>query len=110
MEFQTVGDSPLSEQLPVFVRDYILQGMLISDQLSIAGSDMTPVAGLQKGNSVSLLLECSTEKDFFTSFDKLSAGGYPEYPPACTEEGVLFGGLTDKFGYHWLLRYQQPDR
>lgn len=108
LEWQTVGDSPLAKTMPPSLQQYIIQSTLTNEQLSLMGTDITPSAGLKKGNSVSLLLYCRSEKELQHCFEKLSAGGIGEQPPAVTHWGALFGGLTDKFGHHWLLHCDKP--
>jgi PhnB protein len=103
---QTIADSPLGGKLPPALQHYILQGTLINKSLSLMGSDITPTEGLKKGNSVSLMLQCSSEEEIKTCYTKLAAGGQAEYLPSPDFRGVLVGGLTDKFGHHWLLRYE----
>jgi PhnB protein len=36
-------------------------------------------------------------------------GGTADHPLENTFWGALFGGLTDKFGNHWLLNYSQNE-
>ena len=69
-------------------------------------SDMVGEKGLIKGNSVSLMLNCSNEKEIRNYYEKLSEGGEATHPLEKTFWGALFGDLVDKFGNHWLLHYQ----
>jgi PhnB protein len=63
--------------------------------------------GLVRGNSVSLMLNCSSEEEIKECYQKLSAGGQQTHPLELTFWGALFGNLTDKYGNHWLLHYQK---
>jgi len=63
--------------------------------------------GLQKGNAVSLMLNCSSEEEIKKYYAKLSAGGEATYPLETSFWGALFGGLTDKYGHHWLLHFDK---
>jgi PhnB protein len=107
LAFQTIGESPLSEKMPKRVKDYILHSTLTNGSLLLMGSDMAPEAGLIKGNGVSLILNSGSEKELKSYYKKLSAGGQETHPLQKNFWGVLFGGLTDKYGNHWLLNSQQ---
>jgi PhnB protein len=74
------------------------------------GSDMVSEQGLIKGNSVSLMLNCSSEEEVRACYDKLSAGGQATHPLHVTFWGALFGDLTDKFGNHWLLHFDKNQK
>ncbi|MFZ1806173.1 MAG: VOC family protein, partial [Cyclobacteriaceae bacterium] len=74
------------------------------------GSDMVSESGLQKGNAVSLLLDCNTEAELNYYYNNLSANGKPTHPIENTFWGALFGGLTDQFGHHWLLHFQKKQK
>ena len=75
----------------------------INGKLNIVGSEMVPESGLLKGNSVSLLLCCSSAAEASEYFIKLSDDGRATEPLRSTFWGALFGGLVDKFGIHWLF-------
>ncbi len=103
LTFQTVGESPLSEKMPKRMKEYILHSSLINGSLRLMGSDMVGDYALIRGNAVSLTLNCASEKEIRACYKKLSAGGRATYPLDKTFWSALFGGLTDKFGNHWLL-------
>jgi PhnB protein len=105
--FQTIGESPLSEKMPKKMKDCILHCTLTNGTLLLMGSDVISANGLIKGNAVSLSLNCNSEKEIRTIYKKLSEGGVATHPLEDTFWGALFGGLTDKFGNHWLLNYNK---
>jgi PhnB protein len=105
--FQTIGESPLSEKIPKQMKDYILHATLTKDKLILMASDIVPDQGLQKGNSISLVLNCSSEDEIKTCYQNLSSDGKPGHPLENTFWGALFGDLTDKYGNHWLLNYDR---
>lgn len=107
LTLQTIGDSPLADKIPKQMKDCILHSTLAKDTLVLLGSDMVPQSGLVKGNAVSLSLDCGSEEEIKTCYEKLSSGGSADYPLEETFWGALFGGLTDKFGNHWLLNYDR---
>ena len=104
--FQTAGESPLSEKLPTKMKDCIVHSTLKNETFVIMASDMVNDKGLVKGNTVLLMLDCSSEEEIKNRYAKLSSGGEATHPPTVSFWGTLFGGLIDKFGNHWLLNYQ----
>jgi PhnB protein len=107
LTFQNVGESPLSDKMRQQMKDCILHSTLSKEGFVIMGSDMTPETGLIKGNSVSLMLNCSSEENIRTFFNKLSNGGTVKHPLENTFWGALFGDLTDQFGNNWILNFDK---
>ncbi|MGC4235596.1 MAG: VOC family protein [Niabella sp.] len=105
--FQTVGESPLSEKMPRRMKNCIVHATLSKETLVLMASDMVGEQGFIQGNSVSLSLHCSSEEEIKECYAKLSAGGTPSHPLEENFWGALFGGLTDKFGNHWILHYNK---
>ncbi len=107
LTLQTVGESPMAEQMPRQMKESILHSTLLRDGITLMGSDMVCEDGLIKGNSVSLMLNCSSEKEIRNCYDKLAAGGKATHPLHDTFWGALFGDLTDKYGNNWILHYDK---
>ena len=110
LTLQTIGESPMADKLPVKIKQCILHSTLTKDAVVLMASDMVSEQGLIKGNTVSLSLNCSNEDEIRTCYQKLSTGGQATYPLEDTFWGALFGGLTDKFGNHWLLNYDKNQK
>lgn len=104
---QTVGESPMAEQMPRKMKDCILHSELKNGVLLLLGSDLVSEQGLIRGYAVSLCINCSNEEYIRSCYKKLSSGGQATHPLKYTFWGSLFGGLTDKFGNHWLLNYNK---
>lgn len=104
---QTIGESPMAGKLPAKMKKSILHSTLCKNGFVLMASDMVGEQGLIKGNSVSLMLNCSSEKEMVSFYKKLSAGGQATHPIENTFWGALFGDLTDKFGNQWLLHYDK---
>ncbi len=102
---QTIGESPLAEQMPPKMKDCILHATLTTEGFILMASDMTPETGLVKGNAVSLMLNCSSEAEINTLFKALSEGCTVKHPLETTFWGALFGDLIDKFGNNWILNF-----
>jgi PhnB protein len=107
LSFQTIGESPLASKMPPQMKDCILHATLVNKNLVLMGSDMVPENGLVKGNSVSLSLSCSSEKEIKAFYNSLSEGGKATHPLENTFWNAVFGDLTDKYGNHWLLSFDR---
>lgn len=103
LTFQTVGESPLCDQMPVLMKESILHSCLTNNNLVLMGTDMVSEQGLVRGNAVSLVLHCSNEEEIRTVYEKLSEGGEKTHPLGETFWGALFGDLKDKYGNIWML-------
>lgn len=103
LQIQTIGDGPGTNLLPRRMKEYVMQATLKSDNILMMGTDLLDETGLIKGNTISLMLFCRHEKEIKQFYRKLSSDGIPTYPVKKTNDGTLFGTLTDKFGTHWLL-------
>ena len=104
---QPIGESPMSDKMPAPMKNAILHATLTNGDLVLLASDMVSPKGLVKGNNVSLTLNCDTEASARELYEKLSEGGEKDHPLENTFWGALFGDLTDKYGNHWLIHYQQ---
>ncbi len=107
LSFQTVGESPLSDHMPVEMKESILHATLTRGAMVLMGSDMVPQSGLVKGNAVSLSLQCTSEADIRSIYQQLADGGHADHPIELSFWGALFGDLTDRYGNHWLLIYEK---
>ena len=104
---QTVGESPMADKMPPQMKKSILHSTLTKGNLVLMGSDMVADNGLIKGNSVSLMLNCSSEDEIKSCYTNLSNGGNATHPLENTFWGAVFGDLVDKYGNHWLLHFQK---
>ena len=107
LDLQSIGESPMADKLPPQMKQRILHATLTKGDMVIMASDMVSEKGLIKGNSVSLMLNCSSEDEIKTLYAQLSRGGEATHPLEDTFWGALFGDLTDKFGNHWLLHFDR---
>lgn len=104
---QTIGESPLADKMPAQMKDCIVHATLTKENLILMGSDMVGEQGLVKGNAVSLAINCSSEEEIESFYEKLSAGGNKDHALEQSFWGATFGDLTDKYGNHWLLHYEK---
>lgn len=105
LDFQTIGEAPLSDPLPAEMKAYIVQATLRKDNLVLMATDMVANEGLTSGNSVSLMLNCQSEEELAHYYHQLAQGGEATQPIETNFWGTLFGSVTDKFGIRWLLNY-----
>ncbi|HEY6062822.1 MAG TPA: VOC family protein [Chitinophagaceae bacterium] len=110
LTLQTIGESPIADRMPAKMKECILHSALTNGAWVLMGSDMVGETGLLKGNSVSLMLNCSSEEEIKNCFEKLSSGGKKDHPLEDSFWGALFGDLTDKFGNHWLLHFDKNSK
>lgn len=106
LSIQKVGESPMAANMPQQMQDKIMHASLKTDGFTIMGSDLCDESGVIKGNNVSLLLDCDSEKQVHDFYDLLSEGGKKTHPLEKTFWNALFGDLTDKFGINWMFNYQ----
>lgn len=88
----------------------ILHSTLTKNGFVLMASDMVGEGGLIKGNAVSLMLHCGSEKEIRAVYKKLCNGGKATHPVENTFWGALFGDLTDKYGNQWLLHYEKKNK
>jgi PhnB protein len=105
--FQTIGESPLADKMPEQIKDFILHSTLTKGGLVLMASDMVSDKGLQRGNAVSLMLNCNSEEEITRCYAKLAEGGEANHPLEISFWGAHFGDLTDKYGNHWLLHFDK---
>lgn len=105
--FQTVGESPVSEKMPLKMKDCILHSTLSTDAFILMASDLVSDKGLINGNAVSMMLHCNSEEEIIQYYSTLSLGGEATHPPKKSFQGSLLGDLIDKYGHQWFLYFVQ---
>ena len=106
LTIQTVGDSPMANQMPPEAKQKILHASLIKDGLVLMASEMTREKPVN-GNTITLCMNCSSEEEIKTFFSNLSWGGKIIEPLADQFWGATYGELTDKFEMRWMLNYNK---
>ena len=107
LSMQPVAGSPIEAQCHVTMKDQILHASLIKDELVLMGTDMIGPDGFVKGNTMSLSLNCRSEEEINTYFNRLSADGKITHPLRVEFWGAIFGVFTDKYGINWMLNYDK---
>lgn len=103
LTFQTLSKTPGAHLLSRQSGKYIVQATLRKDNLVLLGTDMVGDEGLLKGNSVNMLLHCKTKQRAQVIYKRLAQRGRVTQPLKANHFGVMMGGVTDQFGYHWVL-------
>lgn len=107
LELKEATGSP-SEQFQDDSKNKILHSSLTIDGVQILmGSDMTDQDGYTKGNNIALALNCDSETEIFSLFDKLSKSGRVSAPLKEEFWGAIFGTLVDQFGIKWMLNFNK---
>ena len=106
LDLMKVKETPAAKDFPAEVQDRLMHATLRSGALVILGSDLPDQSGHRPGNDWALSLECSSEQEVKSLFEKLSDGGKADMPPATQFWGGYFAQLTDRFDVEWMLNYQ----
>ncbi len=85
-----------------------MHARLTSGSLLLMASDGMQDAPV-KGNVINLNINCSSEEEINSFFEKLSEGGNIIMPLADQFWGAKFGMLTDKFDISWMLNWEKPE-
>ena len=105
LNIQTVAESPMAGQMPAEMNGLVLHSSLINNGLLIMATDMTREKPIN-GNTIYLCINCCTEEEINSFFNKLSVGGQVVDPLAQMFWGT-FGTLIDKFGMKWMFNYDK---
>ncbi|MDP3995134.1 MAG: VOC family protein [bacterium] len=110
LTFQTIGESPMAQEMPKEDQHRIMHASLKQGDFELFGSDMMRDKAVV-GDNVALSINCESESEIKALFEKLSAGGEVFMPLEKQFWGALFGVITDKFGFEWMLNYQmEPEK
>ncbi len=103
LEFQTIGESEIADQMPPESRNDIIHSTLSLPNFVINGSDMDGPVERKNGNDVSLMLHFEQEDDIGACFNRLAEGGQILDELGVKFWGDEFGVLVDKYGKTWML-------
>ena len=104
LSFMVLGESPMAKDFPADKQGLIMHSFLQNGPVTISGSDMMRDK-LTLGDSMSISLDCSSEEELHSLFDKLEKGGEVFMPAEKQFWGAIFGMVTDKYGVEWMLNY-----
>ena len=109
LNMQTVAGSALEDRCPVAMQRKIIHATLLSGAVFIMGSDMCDAAGVVPGNTIAISLNCSSEQEINTLYERFSEGGKVVDPLKAQFWGGMFGLVEDKFGVRWMFNYDKNE-
>lgn len=101
---QTVGESPMAGEMPIEDHGKVMHASLKKGNIEFYASDMMRDKAVI-GDNVGITIDCDSEEEINTIFNKLSVGGEVFMPVEKAFWGSLFGVVTDKYGVEWMLNY-----
>ena len=106
LKIMAVKDTPAAAQFPAEYGDLVMHAELTRGPLSLMASDALDEP-VKPGNQITLMLNCSSEKELQDAFSALARGGHVDTPVRKEFWGAVFGQVTDQFGIQWMFNYGQ---
>ena len=103
LEIMPIGTSPAKDEFPAELHQQILHASLSNGSFILMASDMCGQGDVVQGNSVQLNLNCSSDEEINTLYQKLSTDGSIVQELEHQFWGDLFAMVIDKFGVRWML-------
>jgi len=108
LTIQLVKDSPVADKVPATMQDQVMHSSItLQGAVLVMGSDMRREK-LINGNTISLCVNCDSEEQIQSYFQKFSAGGKIVDPLQKSFWGATFGVVMDKFDHQWMFNYYKP--
>lgn len=108
LKMQTISESPEGGKFPDDLKNLVVRASLKKGDILLMGTDLRD-EDLINGNTVSILVESRNAYAIKRYYANLEKGGSPTHPLKKTHWGGLSGGLTDKYGHHWLFHVKKMD-
>ncbi|MGD6833934.1 VOC family protein [Sutcliffiella halmapala] len=107
----TFGDSPQNPEypLPEEAKELVMHTRLNIDGSNVMFSDTFPGQHFVAGNNVTLALISKNMEDLKSWYEQLKDGGTVEMELQETFWSKLYGQVTDKFGIHWQINYDNGE-
>ncbi|WP_045522417.1 VOC family protein [Neobacillus niacini] len=107
----TFGESPQHPDypLPEEAKNLVMHTRLNIDGSNVMFSDTFPGMPFIEGNNVTLALVSKNMDDLKSWFEQLKDGGTVGMELQETFWSKLYGQVTDKFGIHWQLNYDNGE-
>ncbi len=107
-QIMTFGESPQHPDypLPEEAKERIMHTRLSIDGSNVMFSDTFPGQEYIQGNNVTLALVSHNTDDLTSWFEQLKEGGKVDMELQETFWSKLYGQVTDKFGVHWQLNFE----
>jgi PhnB protein len=107
----TFGESPQNPEypLPEEAKDLVMHTRLNIDGSNVMFSDTFPGQPFVEGNNITLALISKNMDDLKSWYEQLKDGGTVGMELQETFWSKLYGQVTDKFGIHWQLNYDNGE-
>jgi PhnB protein len=106
LTLMTFEDS--KQPVPPEFKDHIMHSTIrINPHCSVMASDCMPGQEVVNGTSVTICINCDSEKNINDWYKGLLTGGTEVMPLQDTFWGARFGMLTDKFGIQWMFNFDK---
>lgn len=106
VEIMRFDAMPPSDDMPPLEEDYmkkVMHGSMMVAGEPIYFSDVFPGTRVTAGSNLDINLNLEDEDTLRSMFAALAEGGEVTMPLAETFWGSLFGSVTDKYGFRWML-------
>lgn len=112
VQVMKVGDTPAAKDLDESAKNKVMHSHLMKDGESIllAADVMMEYADGEvytRGNAMNILIHCRSEEEIRTFFTNLSQGGKIGSEVKTEFWGDMFGMVTDKYGFDWMLNFSK---
>lgn len=107
---QTVGESPMAKQMPPEAHKNVMHSTLTNGAMNLYASDQMGAEAVNQGNTVTLLINCTSEAEINALFSKLSVGGKVTHPLKEEFWGSVYGDFQDRFGVRWMMNWDKPKK
>lgn len=104
LELQTLGESPMREQVPAERQHLVMHAVLTTPGFTLMGSDMVE-DGLQTGNRVCLTLICESDAEIQRLYQHLATDGQVKKELKTEFWGGTFAIVHDRYGFEWMLEH-----
>ena len=108
LEVTPIHDTPVAKDFPEGVQSRVMHATLSTDSFSLLGSDLPDPSGHNPGNDWALVLDCSSEQQLKSLFERLAQGAKVHTPPGPAFWGGTFAMLTDRFDVDWMINCTVP--
>lgn len=105
LNVMTFGDGDFD--VPPEARGRLVHAALSNGTTSLMASDTMPGMDYTAGNSVTLNLVLESVEEVDRMYEALGDGGKGTMAPHDSFWGARFAMLTDRFGIHWMLNFDQ---
>ena len=101
LHIQTFGEAGVAQNDAE--KNLTMHAALTGDGITLFASDGRPGTKVVFGDNVHLSLNGDDESTLTGYFNRLAEGGKVDMPLAKQFWGDVFGMLTDKYGFHWMV-------